>query len=333
MEKSLLSRLLITGFSAALLIAGVVTISVAENKPLSEGKTMSEAQKLLTEADELFNSFKYEDARAIYEKALKAAEDNSDITEATSMIARTYLTTGDKETTAEWLTKAEKTVDLKDKLGWSRYQSVLGRLWWQEKKLVEATQLFEELYNFCSEHNIHDRAIDAARMAAITGTPEQQIIWGKKGIALAEKVDESGLLGPLWNNLGATYEDQKKYDDALDAYLKAREYHWLYGKEINKMIADWAVGHAYRLAGKHDDAQKWLRPVLAWCERIEENEFIGLTCRELGEIDYTAEKNETALAYFLRAEKLLKEAGMDGWDPDGYKQIVDRISQLREKNK
>jgi tetratricopeptide (TPR) repeat protein len=173
--------------------------------------------------------------------------------------------------------------------------------------------------------------VDAANMVSITGTPEQQIQWGRKGIVAAEAGQVTGWLGPLWNNLGATYEELGRYEESLAAYRQAREYHWRYGDERNKLIADWAVGHAYRLQGDFEQAGRWLRPVLAWCERIDENEFTGWCCQELGEIALAQGRNQAALQYFIRAERCLKEEQMPDWDPEGYQELIEQIDRLRSK--
>jgi tetratricopeptide (TPR) repeat protein len=164
-------------------------------------------------------------------------------------------------------------------------------------------------------------------MVAITGSHEEQIEWGKKGIREAEVGNVTGWLGPLWNNLGATYEEMEKFDNSLNAYLKAREYHHKYGSEMNAVIADWAVGHGYINLKNYDEAERWLTPVLSRFEELNDNEFIGLTSRELGEIAFARGGFAEAYEKFVRAETLLKEAGMDEWDAKGYQKILDRITE------
>ncbi|MBU1317781.1 MAG: TonB family protein [candidate division Zixibacteria bacterium] len=292
------------------------------------------ANDYITEADKLFKSREYDKSREIYMKAMeKATEDgqNSELTESYSQIARCYLITDKKEEGRVWITKAAEIATPDEPLGWSRYLGVRGRFEWQDEELEKATATFKEMYEYCSGQKLHDRAIDAAHMVAITGSPEQQVEWGLKGIKEAEAGNVTGWLGPLWNNLGATYETLMRYDDALNAYIKAREYHWQYGTETNKMIADWAVGHAYRLAGNYDEAAKWLRPVLAWCERIENAEFVGWSHKELGEIDIINKNFKSALEHLVIAEDKLKAEQMPEWDPDGYKKLLGQIEELKSR--
>jgi len=294
---------------------------------------MGLSQETLNRADSVFKSRQYEESADIYRKAFKIAEDENNIdvqTEALAQIARVFLINNDLENGRIWLEKAASLADSTMPLGWSRYMGVKGRLLWQEDKKPEATRLFMEQYEYCSHHKLHERAIDAAHMVAITGDHRQQIEWGHKGIKEAEEGGITSWLGPLWNNLGATYEDMGKYDSSLQAYLKAREYHYLTGTDANKMIADWAVGHAYLNLQDYKNAREWLEPLIEWCQNLEENEFLGLTYLDLGEIDFAEDKFDTALDKFEQAETLLKEAGMPEWDPDGFEKIVSRIVDCKK---
>ncbi len=299
----------------------------------NENGKYSEIRPLLDEADSTFNSGNYEQARSIYERVedkAMAVNHDSYITEARSMIARCYLITGKKEEGRPWLEKAEEKASPDNPQGWSRFLGVKGRFQWQDDKKNEATETFKGMYEYCSERELHNRAIDAAHMVAIAGTPEEQIEWALKGIKEAEEGNVTGWLAPLWNNLGWTYEDQGKYQESLEAYLNAREYHWRYGTERNKLIADWAVGHAYNKLGKHDEAAQWLRPVLAWCERINEVEFRGLTCQELGDIERANKNYKAAYDYYVQAERDLTAVNMPEWDAEGFKELKAKIREMEE---
>ncbi len=302
----------------------------------ANGDSQMTSQELILSADSAFSASEYDKARDIFAKALEASKkegNKSNEVEANAMIARCYLIKNDTASGLPYLKAAEADARQNQPLGWSRYLGVRGRFEWQQNDLKKATETFKEMYNFCENNEMPSRAIDAAHMVAIVGTPEQQIEWGKKGIAEAEKSNITHWLGPLWNNLGATYEDQEKYLEALDAYLKAREYHWQYGTEQNKLIADWAVGHAYLLSGDYENAGKWLRPVLAWAERVENTEFVGLTYRDLGDIILAEGDSASALGYFENAQDNLKKVGMPDWDADGYQKIVDKIATLKGGSK
>jgi len=299
---------------------------------------LSHAEQLLVQGDEAFQSRNYTQAGEIYKLSAQQAEEEEHqhvLVEALAQVARSYLITDRKEEGRTWLERAEKAASPSVPLGWSRYLGVRGRFEWQDEDLEKATATFTEMYNYCLEHELHSRAVDAAHMVAITAPPEKQIVWASKGIWAAEKGDVEEWLGPLWNNLGWTYEDLGRHEESLDALLKAREYHWKLGGEMNKLIADWSVGHAYRMIGEHQAAAQWIRPVLAWSERLydiepspEAAEWIGHSCRELGELALQRGEQQEALEYFRRAREKLEEAGMAEWDADGFDEFSQQIEKI-----
>lgn len=287
--------------------------------------------ELLKSADSVFSSGNYEKSRELFIMALDTAQKEgivSNAVEANAMIARCYLIAGNPETGLAYLKAAQDEARIEMPSGWSRYLGVKGRFEWKQNDLTKATGTFIEMYEYCRENGLTERAMDAAHMVAITGTSEQQIEWGKKGIEEAAANNITSWLGPLWNNLAATYEDQKRYPEALEAYLQAREYHWRHGTEQNKLIADWAVGHAYLLNGNYDMAGQWLRPVLAWAERVDNTEFAGYAYRDLGEVSLKMDDKRAALECFLKAQECLKHAGMPDWDADGYRKLADKIESI-----
>ncbi len=327
--KSLELKIIVLTFIVTLLTG----LLYADNASQPQEETMSSAQELLKQADDMFLARQYAESRPVYEKALKAAEEagnKSDQAEALAMIARTYLVLEEKETGRKWLEKAKIAADYDEPKGWSRFLGVNGRFLWKDDLIEDATMMFQNMFDYCNDNGLVDRAIDAAHMIALLGDADNQIKWGIKGIKAAEEAGETRWLGPLWNNLGATYEEMGREYEALEAYIKARKYHYMHGATINKAIADWAIGHMYVKIGDYINGAEWLDPILPTFEKLGDEEFIGLTCKEIGEIKFANKEYQEALDLFTRAEALLKKAGMDEWDAKGYQHIVARIEQLKE---
>jgi tetratricopeptide (TPR) repeat protein len=288
------------------------------------------AATLLADGDLAFQAREYEKAGQLYEKAFAAADKQPDIAaEAAAQVARSYLIRGKKEEGRPWLAKAKALAKPTSPKAWSRYLGVRGRFEWKDEQRKEATATFREMYDFCSKHKLHGRAVDAAHMVAITGTPDEQLEWARKGIAAAERGRLEGWLGPLWNNLGVTYQERGDWKQALDCYRKARHYHWKVGREVNKLAADWAIGMALRETGAVDESKRWLRPVLAWAERwyaekpgTQRGEWVGLACRELGYAYLASDAGSEAKQLLMRAKKHLEAAKMAEWDPKAWKKLL-----------
>ncbi len=319
----------------ACLVFGVVLLSSDSNAGDSIKTDPSKsARNLLRRADQLFAEQKFDEARELYTQAAEVAEIrkmNSELTEAYAMIARTYLTTDNEAAGKPWIDRAGRISSIKEPLGWSRFLAVEGRFEWRYGQNVKATKTFKSMFEYCKKHELPERAIDAARMAAITGTPEQQVGWGRRGISYAIKQGLDKLLGPLWNNLGATYEEQGKYPEALDAYLKAQKYHLQYGNDINKLAADWAIGRAYRLNDNIDEAEKWLRPLAARSDSLKNDEWSGWVYKELGHLEAARGNFSVALENLRKAKDYLADAGMAKWDAEGFAGLDEQIKLLETK--
>ena len=196
------------------------------------------------------------------------------------------------------------------------------------------------MYEYCLTHSLHERAVDAANMVSITGSSDERIDWGLKGIEAAEQGSLESWLGPLWNNLGWNYDETGDHDNSLNALLKAREFHYKGEKELPKLIADWSVGHAYRKTGQIDSALTWMTKVYERSvKRHNENpspenaEWVGFSHKELGEIDLINNDIESAYEHFTEAQEYLQVAGMAEWDSKGYQEIIEKIEELRVKLK
>ncbi len=318
---------------------------------MKEEKITAGAQ-LLNTGDELFNSSKRTEALEIYKQAADSAlgsGSNSDLTEAYSQIARCYLSLEQKEEGRPWLEKATATAADSEPSGWSRYLGVLGRYQWKDAaekakavspEATEAAATFKTMYEYCLANKLYNRAIDAANMVSITGSIDERVEWGLKGIKAAEDGNLSSWLAPLWNNLGWTYDDLGRYDESLKALEKARIFHYKKGDELSMLIADWSVGHALRMTGQLDSAMTVLTNVqkLAFLRKAEskspENlEWIGYANRELGEIALTRGDKPRALSYFNTAYANLNEAGMKDWDAKGFEELSSKINELKINRK
>jgi tetratricopeptide (TPR) repeat protein len=339
LEESIMIRLLIcicVGFWVLFPSCGP-----AQKQETSKGEEMMTSSELLAKGDTLFDSRNYAEATETYLQAVTAAEKKGEgvtLVEALSQVARGYLAQGKKDQGRPWLEKARAIASDRDPEAWSRYLGVRGRFEWKDDELKVATATFRDMYDYCLRHKLHERAVDAAHMVAITAGHDEQIVWARKGIEAAEVGKLEGWLGPLWNNLGWTYDEMGQFKESLEALTKAREYHYKVGDEHAKLVADWSVGHAYRKLGEIDSALKWLGPVLEWAEKryaADRNpdtaEWVGHSCRELGEIAVLQGKLGEGLKYLERARDELTVAKMPEWDPDAFKKLTDQIAEIENQ--
>ncbi|MEA2031726.1 MAG: hypothetical protein U9N55_09075 [candidate division Zixibacteria bacterium] len=332
-----MNRLFLMLIIASLLLltwAPVVLSIEQKNKGTNMNDIPISADSLLKKADATFNSHNYKLALEQYRTAMEESQKEFNVsveTEALAQMARMNLILGDTEIGRKWLSKAGDIANESDPMGWSRYLGVRGRFEWQDNDLKSARVTFEKMFDFCNVNALLGRAVDAVHMIAIISeAPEDQIEWGHRGIEIAEASDNESWLGPLFNNLACTYWEIKQYDSALTYYLKAREYHWRFSGEVAKLFADYHIGMTYRFLGKNDKSRKWLRPVLAWAERLENHGAIGQTCEDLGEADIADGKKDSGLKMLYRAREEYQLEGYDKTWPEVWDGINERIAELEK---
>lgn len=272
----------------------------------------------LQDADALFGRRKYPEALEAY----RALADGPDRVEAMAQVARCYSILGKLDEGQPWLDRALEAGSPDEPKGWSRTLGVRGIFERERGDRAAAKKTFIEMHAYCEKHELWRRAIDATHHIAII---DPDPAWGLKGIAAAEKLNDIGWLAVLWNNLGATYEDLKQYEKALEAYVKAREYHHAGSDDGRKLAADWAVAHAMRLCGKLDEAKPRLEAVL---ERGDA-EWAGHALNDLGETYAALDRRDEAIDRLVRARAKLVEAGMGEHWPEILKRIDGRLALLR----
>jgi tetratricopeptide (TPR) repeat protein len=307
-------------------------IDVQEKGGDMAGGTLT-ADSLLRQADEAFGRNELDQARAIYEEALTASREQfvqSVQVEALAQLARVSRRKDKIDEGRRWLGEARAAATESEPFGWTRFLGVKGRFEWKAGDLAEAAKTFNTMYLYANTNGLFERAVDAARMMAIVSEdPAEQIEWSRRGIEVAEAGSVEKDLGSLWNNLAITYSDLKEYDSSLTCFLKAREYHWRFSGEVAKLYADYHVGMTYRKLGEYENASTWLRPVLAWAERLENHSAIGQACEDLGEIALATGKRSEGASLLNRARDEYQKAGFDKSWPEIWDNINKRLAEIQ----
>jgi|SRR5579872_6001998 len=204
-----------------------------------------------------------------------------------------------------------------------RYFLERGRVYNSSRQPDRARPLFLLAWELARERGEDFYAVDAAHMLAIVEPPERKLAWEKRAMELAEVSDDPrarGWLGSLYNNIGWSYHDLGRYDDALAAFERGLEWQRLAGKEHEARIAAWTVARALRSLGRYEDA----------LERQYENQRAlrqagepdGYTAEEIGECLLALGREQEAEPHFARAYSLL--AG----DPWLHRDEPERLNRL-----
>jgi tetratricopeptide (TPR) repeat protein len=233
--------------------------------------------------------------------------------------------------------EAHKTLDtaegmLSDDLVVARIRYLLerGRVTNSSGQREESKPYFLEAWDLASRSGEDFYAVDAAHMLGIVETPEKQLEWNERAIALAENsADEKarGWLGSLYNNTGWSYHDGTEYEKALDMFQRTVAWYEEKGDDEYVRISRWMVGRAYRSLGRNDDAIEVQRALEKEYER-EGLDPDGYVFEELGECLLLKGQEEEAGRYFAMAYDLLSQ---DEWLVANEPDRLERLKELGGK--
>jgi tetratricopeptide (TPR) repeat protein len=202
-----------------------------------------------------------------------------------------------------------------------------GRVFNSSGKPDRARPLFLQAVEAGTDAKLDGYVVDALHMLAIV-EPEAsaQHDWNCRAMALAEASSDPTArkwLATLYNNIGWTYYEQKRYDDAMDVFRKAIPLREQAGKVIPLRIAHYCVGKTLRAMGKIDDALAIQRRLHA--EHQADGTPDGFVCEEIAECLLLKGHADEARQFFRRAYEILSR---DEWLMNGEPQRVERLGQL-----
>ena len=278
-------------------------------------------------------------ARRAFEMAAQSAQATGDVAvrvEALALVARCYFLGDQRGDGLVWLEQAEGLADPEEPLGWSRTQKVRGLFERSEGNGERALEIFERLFGYCKERELYERALDAAHHLALLAPLDGQVLWARRAIAAAEQSGNEALLAILWNNLGLTYERMLRPQESLACFRRARWFHYRTGEERDKLIADWAVGRALRLAERSPEAMLWLKDVVLraeerWRQSPGEDRaaWRAYALMEYGEVLADLALVEEAIESMESARKVLLGLGGSGPADLDFEELLVRIEELR----
>ena len=171
-------------------------------------------------------------------------------------------------------------------------------------------KLFVDAWNIARRAGLDGLAVDAAHMMGIVAEPKEALEWNERAMAYAESSNDPAAkkwLGALYNNMGWTHHDAKRYERALDLFEKGLAWRTEQGEPKPTRIAKWSVGRALRSLERIDDALKLQLELEAeWTAAGDQDGFVF---EELGELHLAKKDAETAKAYFAKAYELLQKMG------------------------
>jgi tetratricopeptide (TPR) repeat protein len=299
-------------------------------KLLLLGLAMIASAKTLPDFDKLWNYEKPAETEVKFRALLPEAEKSGNAEyhlQLLTQLARTQSLQKKFTEAHQILDAVEKKLTKHTPLAEVRYHLERGRTFNSDKKLPEAIAEFQKAYDHSLKHHFDLYAVDALHMLGIADK-ERAMDWNLKALALAEKSKDPKAQkwkGSLYNNIGWTYHDAGKFEQALDMFQRALAFREETKETARIGEAKWMVGRALRSIKRYDEALKIQRDLERENEKSGKPD--GYVFEEIAEILLATGHGAEAKPYFGRAYDLLSK---DIWLKDSEPARIERLKKLSQ---
>lgn len=198
-----------------------------------------------------------------------------------------------------------------------------GRLYNSAGQPGEALPSFHQAWRHARDAQAHDLAVDAAHMIAVAGKLDDAVEW--TGIALAyiaEHPETEQWRGPLLNNLGWSFFDAGRFEEALPIFERAVDVRRSRGQPRALRLAGYAVIRTLRALGRTGAALRLAQEIVGSADA--EGEQVPYVYEELAGCYADAGSMDRSKFYAQRALAALAS------DTAFALQEPQRLARLRE---
>jgi tetratricopeptide (TPR) repeat protein len=177
-----------------------------------------------------------------------------------------------------------------------------GRMHRSSDRVADAVPLFLEALEEAQAAGLDHVAADAAHMMALVADPDSQIEWAERALAIAQAStdpDARNWIGSVENNLGWTYHELGRHEEALAHFERALTANLERGDPERIRIARWTVASGLRQLGRYEEALSIQYALLA------QGPEDGYVHEELGELFQALGRPEEAEPHARRAREML----------------------------
>ncbi len=136
---------------------------------------------------------------------------------------------------------------------------------------------------------------------------EKAMLYGEKGVELAEKEGNIDYLATFKRNIGVTYYMASRFDKALEYLNEALDLSMQIGNEYLEARIYGAIGNVYNRCSDYTLALDFYLKALVLYEKGDNRLQIGRLSSNIGIVYQKLRNIDTAIEYFMRAETIAKQ--------------------------
>jgi tetratricopeptide (TPR) repeat protein len=280
-----------------------------------------------TNIDQLWDYNQPEESEKRFRQALAAATVHTPIYgELLTQIARAQGLQRKFAEAHQTLDEAQALLGDQPPRNWLRYLLERGRVFNSSKQPAQARPLFLEAWEQARDAGEDFYAVDAAHMLGIVEPPDQQLLWNHKALEVAEQSADPRAqqwLGSLYNNIGWTYHDLQREEEALAIFQKALAWRAARNQPRETRIAKWCVARILRALNRVEEALAIQQALLKELENASETD--GYVDEELGECLLPLNRLDEAQSHFAAAYQILAQ---DPWLAENEAARLERLRTL-----
>jgi tetratricopeptide (TPR) repeat protein len=267
----------------------------------------------LPDFDKLWNYNKPAETEAVFRGLVPAAKASGNLDyylQLLTQVARTQSLQRKFDEAHAILDEVKPQLNETTKKAEVRYHLERGRSFRSSGKADQALPHFNKAFDVAEQAKLESLAVDAVHMIALVEQdPEKQLEWNFKAVTMAKRSVEPrarGWLASLYNNIGWTYHDTNRFEDALKYFESALELRVEAGEVSNIRMAKWCVARALRSLRNNERAMKIQLALVTETEAAGEPD--GYVYEELAHLfelkgDLSSARSHATKAYALLLEK------------------------------
>lgn len=283
--------------------------------------------------DKIASTWNYSEPAASETAFLTLQENYSEDSEewwlVQTQIARTYSLRREFPTADSLLDEIHSQLEEHGKELTVRYCLERGRSYNSQSEREKACPLFLQAFETAEAHALENLAIDAAHMLGIASSPDEQLRWNLKTIAMIERSEDKRVknwLPSLYNNTGWTYFDKEQYDEAMRLFQLSLAWHSERNTGQGHRIALWCVARCHRAMGDYEKALQMQEDILERSAK-EGADPSGYTHEELAELYAHFKKTDESCEHASIAHAALSK---DAWFVANETARLERLQALSE---